>query len=295
MLAANTNGPGFCQLLNNLHTCKSRMARCYTQFRMTEEKDSLLDRAESFARRLLERVGARVDDRASSSDDRTLTPKEVGEITSKIEKAIETSLRDDKNGVRRVAPNIFKILFPYETATRLNSSYVSALAQELQGTVYEYITNRRYETRGTIRVSTGQDLFAKSVVINSFFEGEETSMSQSRTGDSNQASSMEGATRAISFASEDGQVFNVALKSGEGPVYIGRAAGVVLRIEDSSISRLHCSLTLRKDGEVIISDLGSSNGTTVNGHLLNRDQGRAIKQGDSIIVGDISLRVVNIG
>jgi hypothetical protein len=262
-----------------------------------EEKDSLLDRAESLARRVLERVGAKVDDRKSSSYQQTLSPREVGDVTSKIERAVDANLRDDAKGVKRVAPNLFQVLFPYEVASRLNASYVATLAEELTTTVYEYINNRRYETTGQVRVTSGQDLFAKSPVVKAFFEGEgpPTGPGREERGEAAEAGARsEITTRAVAFTSDDGRAFHIVLKQGEGPVYIGRAAGVALRIDDPSISRLHCSLTLRQNGEVVMADLGSSNGTTVNEASLDTQKGRALARGDRVVVGNVNLKVSEI-
>jgi hypothetical protein len=85
---------------------------------MADTNDSVLDKAESLARRILERLGSKVD--AKSAGEHTLSPREVGELTSRIERVIEASLREDAKGVKRVAPNRFKILFTYEENSRLN-------------------------------------------------------------------------------------------------------------------------------------------------------------------------------
>jgi pSer/pThr/pTyr-binding forkhead associated (FHA) protein len=260
---------------------------------MAEESDSLLDKAESFARRVLERMGARVDDRGTALDQQTLSPGEVGQITSKIEKAIEAGLRNDDRGVKRVAPNIFKVLFPYEATARLNTSYIAALACELRSTAFEYINNRRYETRGAVKVTTGQDLFSKATAVKALFEGEDATPEKARGIASSENPQSVNPARTINFLTEEGQIYQVALKS-EGTVYIGRAAGTALRIDDPSISRLHCSLAVRQNGDVLISDLGSSNGTSVNDLLLDTNQARALKQGDRVVVGDIVLIVAQI-
>jgi len=255
---------------------------------MPEEKDNLLDRAESLARRVLERVGARVDDRKSSSYQQTLSPREVGEVTSKLEKAVDANLRDDANGVKRVAPNLFQVLFPYEVASRLNSTYVATLADELRATVFEYINNRRYETQGEVKVTSGQDLFAKTTLVKASFESEQKGEAATRSSKS------ECATRVVSLTTDDGEAFHIVLKGGQGPVYVGRASGVALKIDDPSISRLHCSLALRQNGEVVIADLGSSNGTTLNDESLDTQQGRALKPGDRVVVGNVGLKVSEI-
>ena len=84
------------------------------------------------------------------------------------------------------------------------------------------------------------------------------------------------------------------MKADGAPVYIGRAAGTAVRIDGSSISRLHCSLALRGNGEIVISDLGSSNGTYVNERVLGANEARPVKVGDVIGVGDIRLTISEI-
>ena len=57
---------------------------------MADTNDSMLDKAESLARRILERLGSKVDSKLGSSD-QTLSPSEVGALTSRIERVIEAS------------------------------------------------------------------------------------------------------------------------------------------------------------------------------------------------------------
>lgn len=262
---------------------------------MADKNESVLDKAENLARRILERLGSKVDSKVVAGGQSTLSQREVGEITSRIERVIESSLRNDKDGVKRVAPNRFKVLFTYEETNRLNSQYIEALAKELKGEIFEYITNRRYETRGPVTVETGRDVFAKATVIRAFFEGEQDTpiASASQTSDSQSAEATAKA-RAISLNSSDGKSFRAELKSDGAPAYVGRAAGNAVRIDDSSISRMHCSIALRSNGDVVIADLGSSNGTYVNDHLVDVKETRALKQGDVIGVGDFKLTVAEI-
>ena len=91
-----------------------------------------------------------------------LSPREVGALTARLEAAIEANLREDKNKIKRVAPNLFKVLFTYEETSRLNTQYIEALGNELRALIYEYVNNRRYEILGGVKVETGSDLFAKT-------------------------------------------------------------------------------------------------------------------------------------
>jgi len=68
----------------------------------------------------------------------------------------------------------------------------------------------------------------------------------------------------------------------EGPeVVIGRAMNVQVRLNDDGISRRHCRV-LSIGGQVIIEDLGSANGTLVNGEMI---QHHALKEGDKVRLG----------
>src|SRR5947209_4696105 len=65
------------------------------------------------------------------------------------------------------------------------------------------------------------------------------------------------------------------------PVTIGREEGNVLRLNDERVSRFHAKVQF-DNGEIIITDLESTNGTRVNGNVV---QIRRLRPGDRIGVG----------
>ncbi len=65
------------------------------------------------------------------------------------------------------------------------------------------------------------------------------------------------------------------------PVTIGREEGNGLRLNDERISRYHAKVQY-EDGDVIITDLDSTNGTRVNGSTV---QIRRLRPGDQVSVG----------
>jgi hypothetical protein len=81
----------------------------------------------------------------------------------------------------------------------------------------------------------------------------------------------------------------VRLKVDRGKVFsIGRSADTDLCLEDKLISRRHCELELR-EGAIEVRDLGSRNGTCLNGEKIN---GKALaRPGDQIKVGSSFLLV----
>jgi len=67
---------------------------------------------------------------------------------------------------------------------------------------------------------------------------------------------------------------------------IGRAENSHVRLADRSLSRNHAEIQQR-DGSSYLVDLGSTNGTFVNGVRLHRE--RALKDGDVIVLGEITM------
>ncbi len=65
------------------------------------------------------------------------------------------------------------------------------------------------------------------------------------------------------------------------PVTIGREEGNVLRLNDERVSRFHAKVQY-DNGEVILTDLESTNGTRVNSHVI---QIRRLRVGDTVGVG----------
>ncbi len=71
-----------------------------------------------------------------------------------------------------------------------------------------------------------------------------------------------------------------------GRALVGSAPSVQLRVEDPAVSRLHAELELRSDGHVWVRDLGSTNGTWVNGVLV---QSARISPGAELRVGATTM------
>lgn len=71
-------------------------------------------------------------------------------------------------------------------------------------------------------------------------------------------------------------------------VIIGRAAGSDLQLNTPLTSRLHALLSVMEDG-VYVSDLGSLNGTYVNGRKVDW---APVQDHDVIRIGDCRIRVV---
>ncbi|MFE1555288.1 FtsK/SpoIIIE domain-containing protein [Streptomyces sp. NPDC058734] len=79
-----------------------------------------------------------------------------------------------------------------------------------------------------------------------------------------------------------------------GSVRIGRSADADVPLDDPDVSRLHCAVTVLADGRVTVADLGSTNGTTLDG----ADVGAAsvpLAPGALLRIGESTLRLAPAG
>src|SRR5436309_397822 len=67
---------------------------------------------------------------------------------------------------------------------------------------------------------------------------------------------------------------------------VGRSVDNVLEVPDPNMSRRHCVIEKRDDGDFVLTDCNSSNGTRVNGEKIISHELRA---GDRIELGSTTL------
>lgn len=88
-----------------------------------------------------------------------------------------------------------------------------------------------------------------------------------------------------------GRSASQALKLGLGVTTVGRQEGCQLQIKSSQVSRKHCEL-FEKKGLLLVKDLGSSNGTFVNGKRV-KDQ-LVLEPGAELTIGGVKFRVERV-
>ncbi|MFD3541259.1 FtsK/SpoIIIE domain-containing protein [Streptomyces sp. NPDC058662] len=75
-----------------------------------------------------------------------------------------------------------------------------------------------------------------------------------------------------------------------GRISVGRSADADVPLDDPDVSRLHCAVTVTPDGRVAVADLGSTNGTTLDGAPVG-PRSVALPPGALLRVGESTLRL----
>ncbi|MER7833428.1 FHA domain-containing protein [Streptomyces sp. NPDC095602] len=75
-----------------------------------------------------------------------------------------------------------------------------------------------------------------------------------------------------------------------GDIRVGRSADADVPLDDPDVSRLHCEVTVAADGRVTVADLGSTNGTTLDGRPVGSRPVR-LPAGALLRIGESALRL----
>ena len=197
----------------------------------------------------------------------------------------EIDNRADTITGQTVVPNIFIIELGSVDHERL-STYFETLSGELGTLADAYSSEQRYTTVDAAHITFALDAELETGV----FRIRSTAAKRPAdaappvlpTQDSTPQVPLTSFTpQATPFlTSITGEEFKIT----QSVTSIGRGVEADIQIDDTSVSRLHCSIVLGSD--VLVRDLGSTNGTVVDGVRATES---VLRDGSLIKVGNITL------
>jgi hypothetical protein len=88
-----------------------------------------------------------------------------------------------------------------------------------------------------------------------------------------------------------GKAFHLPPPTAEEYLTLGRGSRCAIVVPDESVSDEHCRVQVLKDA-LVVADLGSTNGTSVNLHRLGREQVELVADGDMLTLGRYSFQML---
>ena len=187
------------------------------------------------------------------------------EIGRRLIKEIDSNRTVDMKG-RRVVPNQFVVRLAADDQAAL-ADIESALITELAEAVKEYCADENYHLRGPVVVTIEIDQSVNTGRI-------EVDSSVRKVG-------------ASEIVAKVTLPDDRKITLGKDTLIIGRLAECDIAFDDSNVSRRHAEIKAVAGG-FAVNDLGSTNGTKVNGVTITFE--RALRDGDIISVGSHSIR-----
>ena len=189
-----------------------------------------------------------------------LQPVEIGR---RLTREMDLHRRVGVRGL--IAPNAFAVTLAPEDVSRF-SNFIDALSRELSDAAREHARIETYTFVGPVEV----EIF------------ESASLKTGRFHVTAEVRESEDGGFLAELVMADGRRFTV----GSTPLVIGRLPECAVVLGDPNVSRRHAEVRRAGDA-VVVTDLGSTNGTKVNGARVTE---RVLEDGDDITVGTTTLR-----
>jgi Protein of unknown function (DUF3662)/FHA domain len=216
-------------------------------------------------------------------------------------KRLRREMADHKTvGVQRLyVPNVYTFELSEADAARF-ADYDDALKRELAAVAVRYARDNDWAMLGPVKIelTTDPGLIEGRFQVSSRVEADESGGAGAVPADTPapagpRTAMLPGEVRAARVHAPASLTLISGARKGQGhfplkgtQMVLGRAADAEITLMDPGISRHHARI-VREGDDFVVEDLGSTNGTEVNGQLVKR---RRLADGDRVRLGSSTLQ-----
>ena len=276
------------------------------------EKATPKKRDEALVERLMHRVlegfGAVVDRKLGREAD-AQTGFTTSKLIERMKRLIDERARDG-GAQGRIAPHHLKIKVEWGTHSEAPAEYIKELEHEVVAAAIDYINDQRMRTLAPVTVETAVDIFTSGITVDpTFGEFEERIREEDEERRRASEAKMPPVPRGLQpppapqekqekkaevtarVTTSDGtREVTLYFRPGGRRVNVGRVADNDLALNHPSVSKIHATLMMNREGTLLVADTGSTNGTYINGRRLAYGEARQIEEGDVVGFGDVEVR-----
>lgn len=229
----------------------------------------------------------------------------TSELTNRLKAMLDSEAIDVK-GKGRVIPHHVQLKMQWNKFSADSEDHLKRLENELTAAAIDHINDSLYLTYKPLKIEVKPDYFTEGVrFITSFDEfgdGEReavmnVTMPVMKVQDliPELIEEVPDHETYVAEFSLDGKQKTAELKFAPAQrLSVGRTKGNDLALDDTSVSKAHASLALNAEGQLVVADTGSTNGTFVNEQRIAYGRAVPINEGDKLKFGaiDVFLRHV---
>lgn len=226
----------------------------------------------------------------------------TSELIERMKSLMDTEVRE--NGDRRkYVPHNIKLRMQWDKFSTDAPGALQKLENEFLIAAVDHINDRHYFTHAPLSIEVKPDYFTSGVKLYLSFDkldadGEDAELgitldnlkASDLVPDSDDPDTPSVELRLSFTASGKIVVRDICLEEGKR-LSIGRTKENDIAIDDQSISKAHASLLLTKEGNLIVADIGSTNGTFVRGERIAYGKAVEISSGDNVLFGLVKVDV----
>lgn len=263
----------------------------------TKRDEALVER---LLRRVFDRVGAAVDRKLGREGDSQATFT-TSRLIERMTRLIDERVREDAcRG--RIAPHVMRLKVEWGTHSEAPTEALKELENEILAAAIDHINDARLRTLAPVEVETTVDIFTSGIAVDpSFGEFEEELKREDEERRRADELKVDVPTadiaapkdvRIVARSTVAGETAEVplALRPGGRRLNVGRASDSDLYLNHPSVSKIHAALLMNREGTLLVSDTGSTNGTFINGRRLAYGEARHLEDGDVVGFGDAEVR-----
>jgi hypothetical protein len=259
---------------------------------------------------LLSRVGESID-RLLGRNWQPASSIATSELVERLRTLIDREVRD-YGSEGRFAPHVIRLKVDWDRFSSDSDEPLAKLGRELTVAVVDHINDNRYHTYGPIDLKVKADYFTEGVRLTAGFGGvyeedAELEVTLDRTAPDEASASAEPESEATSdsafrAASPDlptpavrlvtvriGETARTLTFPSKARLMIGRGPENDLVMDDASVSGTHAAMVFDGDGRLLLSDLGSTNGTVVAGQPVGPGTAVEVTPGCEVMFGECAV------
>jgi pSer/pThr/pTyr-binding forkhead associated (FHA) protein len=224
----------------------------------------------------------------------------TSELSEKLKQILDSEVKDLGTKGKFVPHNI-KLKMQWNKFSTDSDESMKKLEYELLTAAVDHINDRLYHTYKPLKIEVKPDYFTEGIkFFASFgeFDEEEREVEVNVTAPQLNVQNLipqkveevpEGESVIADFT-VGGKRKTVELKFAGGKrVGVGRTKENDLCIEDHSISKVHAALVLNSEGQLMVADTGSTNGTFINESRIAYGRAFVIGEGDKVKFGTVEV------
>jgi pSer/pThr/pTyr-binding forkhead associated (FHA) protein len=225
----------------------------------------------------------------------------TSELIERLKFLLDTEVQD--LGARgKFVPHNLKLKMQWDKFSTDAENALKKLENELLIAAADHINDRRYHTYAPLRLEVKPDYFTEGVKLLASFEkftdedGEaemNVTLSSIKPGELNIAPTAvlnNDKETFIAHFTVDNTAQKVKLRfQKKQRLSVGRSKENDLTIADTSVSKVHASLILNAENNLVVADTGSTNGTFINGERISYGKAMLIGENDKVSFGSIDV------
>ncbi len=256
--------------------------------------------AEWLLRGALTRLGDKFD---SLTGRKAVAPSSLAtsQLIERLKSLLDSKAKDIP-GKGKVIPHNVRLKIQWDKFSTGENDSLERLQRELLAATVDHINDRLYYTLAPIDLQVAPDYFTEGVKLLASFDSFDHSGDDANVNISLPSVPISLSPEPSPNDSEiqrsildarinlDGKIKPMRLEvPSDGRISVGRTGGNHLVIDDPSISKIHASLSVGPEGDISVSDTGSTNGTFVNGQRMAYGEAKKLSHSDTVSFGSVEV------